>query len=389
MRGGRRRKQIPQQSWAGEPTFAREMLERQWYRRTEFVDELVPLVTGTTRADEPFHRWLPFKLAFSPQLVRQFLNAHDFTADRRQPPPLLDPFCGAGTFAVECARQNIPAHSIEASQALVFVATSTGMDHLPDPPDLSDCTTWPQAAERLSEPLHRSALICAVTRQHTGDGRPNKSAAPLSQVWLQVLAMIADDLQHPLTTQPDVTPGDARQLSHLADASIGGVLTSPPYLSRHDYTRVTLPAETVYRYWHPGKALNERREDQIRAHPRSYARDWSGPPHPAVGEACQALAQVDQPKLAGVVRSYFEDMKQILAECARVLRPGAPFWMVIGGTRLKDVYIPCDTILADLAQTCGLTVDSIRVARRLTPGGRKLGSLPNIAPRESIVVMHK
>ncbi|MFQ5491172.1 MAG: hypothetical protein ACE5GE_10655 [Phycisphaerae bacterium] len=389
MRGRGRRKQIPQQSWSGEPTFARETLERRWYRRTEFVDALAPLVTATGRAEEPFHRWLPFKLAFSPELVRRFLSQHALAADQKQPAPLLDPFCGAGTFVIECARQGVPTRGIEASEALVYVARSTGADGWPDPPDLSDCPTWQDAAQRLTQPIHRCALICAVTRQHAGDGHLNKSAPPLLDVWSDVLQMMNDDLRQPLPIKPDVIPGDGRQLSDIPDASIRGILTSPPYLSRHDYTRVTRPAETVYRYWHLGRALHERRDDQIRAHPRAYARDWSGRPHPAVAEACEALLAVDQPKLAGVVRSYFEDLNQALAQCHRVLAPGAPFWMVIGGARFKDIYVPSDTILADLAETIGLTVHSIRVARRLTPGGRKLGSLPNVAPRESILVMHK
>jgi hypothetical protein len=102
-----------------------------------------------------------------------------------------------------------------------------------------------------------------------------------------------------------------------------------------------------------------------------------------------ALRAADEPKLAGVVRSYFEDLTAALGEMARVLRPGAPCWLVVGGARLKDVYIPADLLLAELAEGAGLFADEVRVARRLTPAGRKLGRLPDVAPREVVVVMRK
>jgi hypothetical protein len=145
----------------------------------------------------------------------------------------------------------------------------------------------------------------------------------------------------------------------------------------------------VYRYWYGGRDLSERRRDQIRAHPRAYRQTWSKHAHPAVGEACEALSTAGEKKLAGVVRSYFEDMSAALCECARVLRHGAPCWVVVGGARLKNVYIPTDTILPELVESHNLSTVAIRVARRLIPAGRKLGTLSDVAPRESILVMRK
>jgi hypothetical protein len=108
---------------------------------------------------------------------------------------------------------------------------------------------------------------------------------------------------------------------------------------------------------------------------------------PAVTEACQSLEGKGQAKLAGVVRSYFEDMFAALTECSRVLAGGCPCWFVVGGARLKDVYVPSDTILADFAETCGLRIAGIRVARRLISGGRKFGGLNDVSPRESMLML--
>jgi len=388
MRGKGRRWKREARLASDRPTTARERLERRWFKRCQRDDRLAPLVTGDGLAHEPFHRWLPFKQAFAPELVRRFLTEAP-PAGRPETLPLLDPFSGVGTFAVECARQGFEARGVEAIPSLVFIAAAKSTPVLPEMPDLFGATSWQQMADRLTEPIHRAALICAVARQYTSRGRLNRNAPPLTEVLAAVLEMIGDDLRAPLPAPARFDRGDARNLFSLKDGSVGGILTSPPYLSRHDYTLVTRPHEMVYRYWYEGRDLAERRRDQVRAHPRAYQQAWSERIPPAVTEACEQLQQVNEPKVAGVVRSYFEDTFVALRECARVLAEGSACWIVVGGARLKDVYIPSDTILADFAETCGFEVQEIRVARRLIPAGRKFGTLENVAPRESMLVMHR
>ena len=63
--------------------------------------------------------------------------------------------------------------------------------------------------------------------------------------------------------------------------------------------------------------------------------------------------------------------------------------MIIGGARLKGVYIPSDLILAECASTFGFAVRSVRVARNLIDAGRKLGRLTNVGPREVLLVLRR
>ena len=199
-----------------------------------------------------------------------------------------------------------------------------------------------------------------------------------------------DDLRTPLPRANPVWHGDARRLTKLADASIGGILTSPPYLSRHDYTKVLHPYEVVYAHWHEAADTSERKAAQVAAHPRAHIRRGEiAPLPPAAEESCNALLQVGEKRLSAVVRTYFRDMDAVLGACARVLRTGAPCWMVLGGARFKGVYIPADLIVAALAGKHGLSVRWVRVARNLIDVGRKLGSLTNVTPRESILEMYK
>jgi hypothetical protein len=123
------------------------------------------------------------------------------------------------------------------------------------------------------------------------------------------------------------------------------------------------------------------------AHPKARTNAKSRSPHQAVEEACAALERVTQAKLARVTRAYFAGLDRLLVQLRRVLMRDAPSWLVIGGARLKDVYVPSDSIVAEIASGAGFEVERIVTVRRVIAAGRKFGRLANVAPRESIVML--
>ncbi len=381
---GRRGRKAAAIAAVSEPTAAREALERRWRDRLTVVPRLATLVTAEGARREALHRWLPYKQGFSPGLVRLFLAENSRTPKQWASHPVLDPFAGTGTCAVECARHGVRAVGVEALPALVFLANAKFEREFPLLPDTSGASIWQEVADRLSLPIHRAAMMLAVGRQHTTAGRANRGARPLGVALDEVGMMMRDDLSHPLAVANRIEVGDARRLTTIEDGAIGGIFTSPPYLSRHDYTRIADPYETVYRYWSAGGGGGQ----QIRASPRG------GKSEASVGvdaseEASDWLVRIGQGKLADMARGYVEDMTQVLRECHRVLAPGGPCWMVVGGARIKDVYVPSDLIVAELAEGCGLRVEAIRVARDLVGSPRKFGRLGHVAPRESLLVMSR
>ncbi len=62
-----------------------------------------------------------------------------------------------------------------------------------------------------------------------------------------------------------------------------------------------------------------------------------------------------------MVRGYFYEMACIIAECARVLKPGAPLIMVNDNVRYAGASILVDLILSNIAEKLGLTVENILV----------------------------
>ena len=97
---------------------AREALEERYEGLLEADESLAELVTGEGAKAEPHHRWLPFRQQFSPGLVRRFL------AEAEPTDPVLDPFSGSGTVAIECARAGRAAIGVEGIPVLAWLTAA-------------------------------------------------------------------------------------------------------------------------------------------------------------------------------------------------------------------------------------------------------------------------
>ena len=286
---------------------------------------------------------------------------------------------------MECARQKVPALGNEALPALAFL-TNCAFERNPPPlPEVDADAPWESAASQFIHPLHRAALMLAVWRQHTTSGTINRGAKPLCVLLKDVYQMIQEDLQFPLALKNSCEVGDARNLQSIADQTIGSILTSPPYLSRHDYNRIMKPVQAVHSFWF-GDADGMRKAAQLPGHVNASTFHDEPAEHPAVEEAATEIRLLSQIKSAHMVRAYFQGMKRFVAECARVLVHGAPLWIVLGGARIEDVYIPSDLIVAEMLEDVGFKVREVRVGRDLVGSRRKFGAAGHVAPRESILI---
>jgi hypothetical protein len=62
-----------------------------------------------------------------------------------------------------------------------------------------------------------------------------------------------------------------------------------------------------------------------------------------------------------MVRGYFYEMACVIAECARVLKPEAPLFMVNDNVRYAGASISVDLILSSFAEQLGFQVETILV----------------------------
>jgi tRNA G10 N-methylase Trm11 len=172
-------------------------------------------------------------------------------------------------------------------------------------------------------------------------------------------------------------------LPTLPADSFDGLITSPPYCNRYDYTR-TYALEL---------ALMGVGEEQIRSLRQALLSctvenrakmDLDRKSTKPIFEMAQKafatqpllvkiLAYLERCRLGGtinntgiprMVRGYFEELTLTVFECARLLKPGAPFVMVNDNVRYQGIHVPVDLILSDMALQAGFDIDAIWVLPR-------------------------
>ena len=220
-------------------------------------------------------------------------------------------------------------------------------------------------------------------------GRMNKGPIPSYRSALErrLAEVVADfpalRLQYGGGT-PSIAQGSALvELPKLPDASVSLTITSPPYANRYDYTR-TYALELAW-LGYDRAAFGDLRQALISATvenrskgqqlERRYARqDVLAQANAAVASQ-EALAEVldaltasrtelSNPHVIRLVANYFAEMAVVVAELARVTRPGGYVVMVNDNVQYHGEEVPVDLILSAIAEDCGFVCEEIGVLPR-------------------------
>ncbi|MCC6168718.1 MAG: hypothetical protein IT329_15965 [Caldilineaceae bacterium] len=183
------------------------------------------------------------------------------------------------------------------------------------------------------------------------------------------------------------TLGDARYLP----AEIGfadAVITSPPYLNRHDYTRV-LGLELLVGFLSDYAQLRDLRYSLLRSHveakPVVSPIEYKEPEY--VASILERLsAQETDKRVLRTIKGYFEDMYAVLRSVRGRLADGAWVAFVLGNVRFGGIAIEVDKIVAELGQAVGLKPDRILVARRRNNSAQQMREFGRDPARESVVI---
>lgn len=169
-------------------------------------------------------------------------------------------------------------------------------------------------------------------------------------------------------------------LPTLVTASFDGLITSPPYANRYDYTRTY--ALELAMLGVGETEIRDLRQQMISCTVEN--REKAGLQALFSSDLyCRAVAAFDnQQELQSIlgylegqknikvlnnsgiprmVRNYFLEMSLVIFECARILKPGAPFVMVNDNVRYGGTVIPVDLILSDFAEQAGFDVEVVWV----------------------------
>jgi DNA modification methylase len=163
----------------------------------------------------------------------------------------------------------------------------------------------------------------------------------------------------------------------MVDGTYDAIITSPPYCNRYDYTR-TYALELAL-LGIDEKGLANLRQEMLSCTVENRAKDllkinpqWA---HAIDTADRQQLLQailnyLNNQKAKGLlnnngiprmVKGYFYEMACVISECARVLKPDAPLFMVNDNVQYAGASVSVDMILCSLAEHLGFRVESILV----------------------------
>jgi DNA modification methylase len=202
-------------------------------------------------------------------------------------------------------------------------------------------------------------------------------------------------------------------LPTLEADQFAGVITSPPYCNRYDYTR-TYALELVY--LGEGEKIGELRQSLLsctvenrsktgilKAHYESLGQQERYlqilnmvKQHPVFVEVNNALqtrwerGDMNNKGVLRMVRNYFLELTFVFSELYRVCRPGAYVAFVNDNVRYGGEIIPVDTFTTSLAEN--LVFEPVKIyvlPQRKGNSSQQMGKFGREALRKSITIWRK
>jgi hypothetical protein len=187
----------------------------------------------------------------------------------------------------------------------------------------------------------------------------------------------------PLQVDCNLLLHDARQPYPLNEASVDLVITSPPYLNNYDYadrTRLELYFLGWAKSWRDittkvrqrliSSSTTQVRRSEFNEEPLSdELRELTPSAYKELKAKIKQLSLIRHSKNGKksydlMVAGYFNDMLQVLKQVYRVLKPKAPFVLVLGDSAPYGVHIPTDVYLKEMAMNIGFQNYTIQTLRK-------------------------
>lgn len=432
------------------PKSHRSNLEARYERFMTERLEWGKLVNYGANRKEPVYGWFRYKEAFSRRLV------HDILKDEWKLPKgsiIFDPFAGCGTTLLASHEAGYRAIGCDIMPIAVFITRAKLAHRSHDVMELERAVgnllsaslgtpkgEWPnvrivglaftEQAQRdilayrdaimtHGESSVRDFLMLGLltsleeASSTSKDGQflrliqrtPRSILDALERNYARMLADLRAILMTESTNgrgrpQAEITFGDARNLPREAaklKGKVAGIVTSPPYLNRYDYSR-TYALELCLMYGEDGQPavrefddLKNIRHSLLRSHIESRPAPTDLVELQALEEILVELGQkkLNNSRIPIMIEGYFEDMNLALGEMAKMLEPGGRVALVVANARFEGELVPVDLMLSELAATHGLETEEIRVTRYKGNSSQQMGKYGKVAVRESVCFWRK
>lgn len=202
-------------------------------------------------------------------------------------------------------------------------------------------------------------------------------------------------------------------LSTMPSHQFAGVITSPPYCNRYDYTR-TYALELAY--LGVGEGIYDLRQSQLSCTVESRSKlEWLEEHYSRMGQLerfkqiCQVVqtnpvfmeineslrarwrrGELNNRGVLPMVEQYFTELTFVFAEVLRTYRPGACVAFVNDNVRYGGEVIPVDLLTTNLAEELGFEPIKIYVLpQRKGNSSQQMGRFGREALRKSITIWRK
>lgn len=384
----------------------------------------------------PIHRWFYFPHSYSPELVEGILDRWRLPKGAN----IIDPFVGAGTTLLVAKKRKYSANGFDLSPVSLLVSNVKIRDY--DFEEIRSCLDkviikaekekgipqWDsdrfkkafsdmeqrefwnlRQAILMQKKRVRDFLLVAllrITREFSraiADGgwlrwveKPDRGKE-VRKIFISHVENMLKEIPPTSSTNGlvlKVSDGDARKLK-LPRSKFDGLITSPPYPNRHDYSRIfhiellmlgSLESEIIDLRYHTLRS-------HVEAHEPDYSVDSlsaSGYSEPEkLTWALDQLPEKTDERIAPMLRGYFEDLYLSLKVANTSLKPGARAAYIVGNVRYGGILILVDEILAEVGKQVGFSHYRTWVIRLRGNSAQQMGSYGRVPSRESVVLFRK
>jgi hypothetical protein len=166
----------------------------------------------------------------------------------------------------------------------------------------------------------------------------------------------------------------------LEPNAFDGLITSPPYCNRYDYTRtyalelamLNVGEEGIRRLRQAMLSCTVENKDKLDLIEKFGAQTFEKASRAFEAQQllglvleylddCKQQGSINNPGIVRMVKNYFFEMALLIFASTNVLKPGAPFVMVNDNVRYEGAHVAVDLVLSDFAVQAGFGVEAIWV----------------------------